>query len=158
MTSTFAPRRFSPSAARISSARATTSCGRRAIARRPHEVVARAEEILAGDGLNLRGAKVLVNGVAYKPGVEDLRESPALTIYEALRAGGADVAFHDPLCPEMVDADGNVVASVDPRAFAADLVVSVTLHPGHDYGWLWDAPRVLDTTYRQQAAGRRYTV
>jgi len=130
----------------------------RSIARRPHEVVARAEEILAADGLNLRGAKVLVNGVAYKPGVEDLRESPALTIYEGLRAGGADVAFHDPLCPEMVDADGNVVDSVDPRAFAADLVVSITLHPGADYTWLWDAPRVLDTTYRQQAAVRRYTV
>ena len=36
----------------------------------------------------------------------------------------------------------------DDSTFAADLVITVTLHPGHDYGWLWDAPRVLDTTYR----------
>ena len=49
----------------------------------------------------VRGARVLVLGVAYKTDIDDMRESPALKLIELLRAEGADVAFHDPHVPEL---------------------------------------------------------
>jgi UDP-N-acetyl-D-glucosamine dehydrogenase len=67
----------------------------------PAHVVARAREALNARDKNLRGAKVLVLGVAYKRDVDDMRESPALTIIDLLTAAGAQVLYHDPLVPEL---------------------------------------------------------
>jgi UDP-N-acetyl-D-glucosamine dehydrogenase len=57
---------------------------------------------LVADGLNeqtkaMKGSKVLLLGVAYKRDVDDVRESPALSIIDRLRAKGANVRYHDPL-------------------------------------------------------------
>jgi UDP-N-acetyl-D-mannosaminuronate dehydrogenase len=118
------------------------------IAARPQRVVDRAREVLSTAGLALTGARVLVLGVAYKPNVEDLRESPALAIAEGLLAAGAVVAYHDPLIPSIRLPGGQELASVaDPSVFEADLVIVHTLHRVMDQSWIAGSPLILDTTY-----------
>ena len=92
----------------------------------------------------MRGARVLVLGVAYKGGVGDMRESPALKIIELLRDRGADVAYHDPHVPELVDHDLRSIA-LDDAVASADLVVIVTAHPSVDHEAVArSASRLLD--------------
>lgn len=118
------------------------------IAARPAGVVTRAREVLCSTGIALKGARVLLLGVAYKPDVEDLRESPALEIADGLRAAGAIVSYHDPLIPTMRLPHGHTLHSItDPQHFRADLVLVHTLHNGIDRQWLDTAPLILDTTY-----------
>ncbi|MCX6497775.1 MAG: nucleotide sugar dehydrogenase [Arthrobacter sp.] len=122
------------------------------IAGRPHQVVEKARKILSERNHGLTGARVLVLGVAYKPDVEDLRESPALEIIAELIADGADVAYHDQWCPTAPDGHGGQLQSLaDPRLWEADLVIMHTKHSAMDVGWLAEAPAVLDTTYRLPA-------
>jgi nucleotide sugar dehydrogenase len=130
-----------------------------AIAERPHQVVARAVEVMSDLGCGLGGARVLVVGVSYKPGVQDVRETPALEIIPGLEARGARVHYYDPLIPTMVLPDGRVMAS-DAGAPGTDwdLVLLHTIHPQHDYSWVAGFPTVLDATYRFDAAPQRYVV
>ena len=119
------------------------------IAARPEAVVRRAREVLDAAGLPLRGARVLVLGVTYKPNVEDVRESPALVILQRLRVAGAQVAYHDPLIPRLGLPGGEAMVSIDePSRDAFDLILVHTRHSGVDLTWLRDHPCVLDTTYR----------
>ncbi|MCL2535696.1 MAG: nucleotide sugar dehydrogenase, partial [Nocardiaceae bacterium] len=119
------------------------------IAARPHQVAERARQTLSEHGCGIVGARVLVVGVAYKPNVEDLRESPALEIIADLVEMGADVSYHDPNFPILTLSDGTVLTDVtDPGAFEADLVIVHTAHDEVDLGWLATASAVLDTTYR----------
>lgn len=119
------------------------------IAGRPHQVVGKARTILSERNHGLTGARILVLGVAYKPDVEDLRESPALEIISELVADGAEVAYHDQWCPTAPDGQGGHLESLaDPRLWEADLVIMHTKHSAMDIAWLADAPAVLDTTYR----------
>lgn len=67
----------------------------------PAYVVERTKQALEHRGVALKGAKVLVLGVAYKRDVDDLRESPALRIIELLAGSGAEVEYHDPFFPEV---------------------------------------------------------
>jgi UDP-N-acetyl-D-glucosamine dehydrogenase len=67
----------------------------------PRYVVQTATRALERNGVALRGARVLVLGVAYKRDVDDLRESPSLTIIELLQRAGAEVAYNDPFFPEI---------------------------------------------------------
>ncbi|TMK84846.1 MAG: nucleotide sugar dehydrogenase, partial [Actinobacteria bacterium] len=69
--------------------------------RMPTYVVARVGEALNDAGKAVRGSKVLAVGVTYKPGVDDLRESPSLAVMERLAAKGADLSYHDPFVPEL---------------------------------------------------------
>ena len=62
----------------------------------PYHCVAKLQRTLNDRGRAVRGARIAVLGVSYKPGVGDVRESPALKIIELLRALGADVVYHDP--------------------------------------------------------------
>jgi UDP-N-acetyl-D-glucosamine dehydrogenase len=64
-------------------------------------VVQTVERALQREGLALSGAKVLLLGIAYKRDVDDLRESPALTIFDLLRRAGAEVSYNDPFFPEV---------------------------------------------------------
>ncbi|MEH3077194.1 MAG: nucleotide sugar dehydrogenase [Quadrisphaera sp.] len=129
------------------------------IAHRPHEVVARAVEVLSDLGRGLAGARVLVVGVSYKPGVRDVRETPALEIVRGLEQRGAVVAYHDPLVPELRLPDGRVLASaVDAPQEPWDLVLLHTVHPGADLTWVSQHPVVLDATYRFAAAPQRHVV
>jgi UDP-N-acetyl-D-glucosamine dehydrogenase len=80
----------------------------------------------------VRGAKVLILGVSYTAGVADLREAPALKIIRHLRELGAEIAYHDPLVPELPN-EG--LRSVDLAAGVAeaDAVAIITAHPEIDY-------------------------
>jgi len=98
----------------------------------PHFCVQKIERTLNDASKPVRGSRVLLLGVAYKSGVGDLREAPALKIIRRLRELGADIAYHDPHVPalpeyglESVDLDGELAG--------ADAVCIVTAHPGIDY-------------------------
>jgi UDP-N-acetyl-D-glucosamine dehydrogenase len=118
-----------------------------AIALRPQRVVARAVEVLGQNHVPANGARVLVLGVAYKPGVEDLRESPAIDVIDGLRGKGVDVHFTDIHVKLIRLADGDLNAVEHPERQEWDLVVMHTLHPTANHDWLSDR-RVLDATYR----------
>ena len=107
-----------------------------AVADRPRQVAERALEI-AGPG-----ARILLVGAAYKPGVADSRCSPACQIAQQLAECGADVAYYDPLVE-----DAGPARDADPDPSAYDLMVVAVTHPGHDYGFLDGAQHVLDATY-----------
>jgi UDP-N-acetyl-D-mannosaminuronate dehydrogenase len=104
--------------------------------------------------------RVLLVGVAYKPGVEDFRESPALQIASQLAHRGAHVAYHDPLIPSVAipGVPGRVRSVADPRAADYDLVVVAVVHPGHSYGFIADAEHVLDATYRTPGGKVRHAL
>ncbi len=120
----------------------------------PAHVVQRAAEALdrqRGRGLN--GARVLLIGVAYKKNVDDMRESPALVIWEGLRARGAVVAYHDPHVAVIPPTrrhgglTGERSVVLDAAGLAAvDLVVVATDHDAIDYALLATHGRlVVDT-------------
>jgi UDP-N-acetyl-D-glucosamine dehydrogenase len=130
-----------------------------AIAGRPLRVVDRVREVLSVNSRGINGARVLVLGVAYKPDVEDIRESPALEILQGLRRAGAEIAFHDPLINTVRLHDGSTLTSIaDPVRHKADIVVVHTLHQCLDLSWLEDAPVILDTTYRLRDMPQRFIV
>ena len=87
---------------------------------------------------SLAGRKILVVGVAYKPNVADVRETPAAGLIELLRAQGADVKWHDELVGSW-----NGEVSV-PLASDYDLAILVNPHTGTDLGSLGSVP-VLNT-------------
>jgi len=119
------------------------------IAGRPHQVVEKARRILSERNHGLAGARVMVVGVAYKPDVEDLRESPALEIIAELIADGAEVAYSDPWCLTAPDGrGGTLISNPAPQLWEADLVILHTRHSQTDLDWLENAAAVLDTTYR----------
>jgi UDP-N-acetyl-D-glucosamine dehydrogenase len=93
-----------------------------------------------GKGVALSRAKVLVLGVAYKPDIGDMRESPALKLIELLQAGGATVSYHDPHVPELPEY-ALTSMPLDPSAY--DAVVIVTDHSGIDYERLVDDSAVV---------------
>jgi UDP-N-acetyl-D-glucosamine dehydrogenase len=79
---------------------------------------------------SVRGSRIHVYGVAYKAGVGDTRESPALKIIELLQARGADVSYQDAFVPELARFG---LAHSEPDPASVDLTVIVTAHPGIDY-------------------------
>ncbi|MFN8111793.1 MAG: nucleotide sugar dehydrogenase [Solirubrobacterales bacterium] len=90
----------------------------------------------------VKGANVLILGVAYKAGVADLRESPALKIIDHLRELGAEVSYHDPHVPELPDKNLSSVPLAEAVA-AADVVAIVTAHDEIDYAELADAASLV---------------
>jgi nucleotide sugar dehydrogenase len=131
----------------------------RSIALRPERVVERAADLLGQTGRTLAGSRVLVIGVSYKAGVQDLRESPALPLIAGLVRRGADVHYYDPLIPEVRLEDGSLIrGEPDPGGAGWDLAVIHTLHPGIDYSWAKDCPLVLDATYQFDSVPHRAVV
>jgi UDP-N-acetyl-D-glucosamine dehydrogenase len=128
---------------------------------RPGRVAERARQVLAADGRTLAGARVIVVGVSYKAGVQDLRESSALPLIADLMGGGAEVSYYDPLIPR-IQRPGGAALEMESRDAPAgpgwDLAIVHTLHPGVDYSWVQDCPRVLDATYQFDTAPHRVVV
>lgn len=103
---------------------------------------------LVSDGLNderkaVKGSRVLLLGVAYKKDINDVRESPALSIIDRLRAKGADVHYHDPFVKKIRFDDAHTESAGEPldsepltdeALGAADCIVIVTDHSEIDYG------------------------
>jgi UDP-N-acetyl-D-glucosamine dehydrogenase len=129
-----------------------------AVALRPGRVVSRAGEVLAAVGRPLSGSRVLVLGVTYKPGVADVRESPALEILADLADHGAEVAYHDPLIPRLRVGGQEMHNVADPAAEQWDLVLVHTEQPGANTSWLAAAPLVLDATYKLSSLRPRTVV
>jgi UDP-N-acetyl-D-glucosamine dehydrogenase len=103
--------------------------------RMPAHVAQRAGEILNTHGKAVRGARVLLLGVAYKGGSGDIRESPALRVADRLAALGGELTYHDPHVPH-VSINGVVYDSQpidDALIEDADLVIVLTDHPNVDY-------------------------
>ncbi len=124
---------------------------------RPRYIVQQVMERLNQSCSALRGARILVMGVAYKPDVPDLRESPALPILEQLLEKGAEVAFADPWVESVRLENGRRLEATAFSAEAvaqADLVLIITPHRDFDYEVLGGAEhKVLDT--RNALAGQR---
>ncbi|MFC7673815.1 nucleotide sugar dehydrogenase [Mycolicibacterium sp. GCM10028919] len=132
-----------------------TEAAMASIAARPYAVVSRAQEIMAEAGRALTGARILVLGVAYKPAVADVRESPALQIIDELVRRGAEVSFSDVMVESVRTASGVLERELNPSTGDWDLVIAHTLHPSVDHSWLSSAAAVLDATYAlPPAAGR----
>jgi UDP-N-acetyl-D-glucosamine dehydrogenase len=98
----------------------------------PHFCVGRIERALNDAGKPVRGSRILLLGVAYKGGVGDLREAPALKIIRSLRELGADIAYHDPHVPAL--SEFSLASSeLDEELGRADAVCIVTAHPDVDH-------------------------
>jgi UDP-N-acetyl-D-glucosamine dehydrogenase len=101
----------------------------------------------------MKGAKILVLGVAYKPDIADMRESPALKLISLLHNAGADVAYHDPHVPSFEE-NGLQMQSVAYEPAAYDCVVIATDHHTIDYAQLVDdASLVVDLRNATGAKG-----
>lgn len=116
----------------------------------PRYVVSRILEAMNDRGKVLKGSRVLVLGVAYKPDIDDMRESPALDVIALLKKKGALVEYHDPYIPHFhhehegwqMDSITDVMAAVR----VADAVVLVTNHKSYDYkAILESAAFIFDT-------------
>ncbi len=98
----------------------------------PKFCVERAVRALNEVEKSIKGSRILVLGVAYKAGVADMRESPALKIIRELRELGGDVAYHDPHVAELGEF-GLRSADLESELATADLVIIVTAHGSVDY-------------------------
>jgi UDP-N-acetyl-D-glucosamine dehydrogenase len=110
--------------------------------RMPEHVVQLVSDGLNDDCKSMKHSRVLLLGVAYKKDIDDVRESPALSIIDRLRAKGADVRYHDPFVDEIgfddahTEGSGEPLKSVqltDEELKSADCLIIVTDHSGIDY-------------------------
>jgi UDP-N-acetyl-D-glucosamine dehydrogenase len=113
----------------------------------PRYVVNRIMEGLNDRSKALKGSKVLVLGVAYKPDIDDVRESPAMDVIGLLKQKGALVEYHDPYIPHIHhEYDGWKMDSVQDMMKSvkeADAVVIVTNHKTYDYVAIIDAAKFV---------------
>jgi UDP-N-acetyl-D-glucosamine dehydrogenase len=110
---------------------------------------------LNDDRKSMKGARILLIGVAYKADIDDVRESPALSIIDRLRSKGCNVRYHDPFVREVrfddahIEGGGAPLSSVDlsdEELRAADCIVIVTNHTQIDYARVTElAALVVDT-------------
>jgi len=122
----------------------------------PLFVVGKVREGLNRLGRAVNGSRVLVLGVAYKPDIDDVRESPAVDIIHLLEADGARVSYHDPYVPRLEE-DGSVWESVpltDELLQDMDAAVIVTNHSNVEYGKVLSlTPMVVDTRNATRGLG-----
>jgi UDP-N-acetyl-D-glucosamine dehydrogenase len=114
----------------------------------PRHVVDLVAEALNDREKALKGAKVGVLGVAFKPNVQDARNSPAADVLAGIAGRGADVRYHDPHVPSFKDTSGDVRVDtpLDELLAWADAIVVVTAHRDIPWGRVYDeADLVVDT-------------
>lgn len=106
----------------------------------PRYVVGKVQEALNNQGKALRGSRVLVLGAAYKPDIDDVRESPALDVIGLLLEAGAEVNYHDPYIPELKTDDLELasVGDVLEEVKRSDCVVIITNHSQYDYQAIYE--------------------
>ena len=104
---------------------------------------------------SLKGSRILVLGVAYKPDISDTRESPAIKLIALLRNAGAELSYHDPHVPSFTE-NGVTMASSPLEPASYDCVVVVTNHSGIDYERLVaDSVLLVDLRNATGRNGRR---
>jgi UDP-N-acetyl-D-glucosamine dehydrogenase len=133
------------------------SAAMQGIATRPARIVRRAAEVLEMAGRPLRGSRVLVVGVSYKPNIADTRESPAIEVINGLRARGARVSIYDPVAGS-VRTNGEVLTTLrsPPQPGEHDLVLVTCRHDAVDEAAIKGADLVLDATYSLPEAANRF--
>lgn len=121
----------------------------------PEYVIELAVDALNAEKKAVNGSKVLILGVAYKKNIDDMRESPALSVIDLLRAKGAEVVYHDPYVPEVTFDHAYTIGDGEPLVNAeltdelissADCIVICTDHSGIDYQRVTElASLIIDT-------------
>ncbi len=126
----------------------------------PEWVVGKVADALNDRGKAVKGAKILVLGIAYKKNVDDRRESPSMILMELLEAKGAEISYSDPHVPRFLpmrkhDFDLESVPLTPETLAATDCVLLATDHDRFDYDLIKaHAPLIIDTRgrYREPAA------
>jgi UDP-N-acetyl-D-glucosamine dehydrogenase len=124
----------------------------------PRYVVGRVQDALNEAGKAIKGTRILVLGAAYKPDIDDLRESPALDVIGLLEKKGAHVSYHDPYIPAFKHEGMEMHSEPDAMKAveAADCVVIITNHKAYDYPAILKAAKlVVDTRNALGRTGRR---
>lgn len=100
----------------------------------PAYVVERVQDALNGRGITVKGARILLLGVTYKPNISDQRESPAQPLAEILLEKGAQITYHDPRVAEwrLGERRFSSVPDLEAAAEAADLVLLLQAHDEYD--------------------------
>jgi len=118
----------------------------------PYYVVTKATEALNERKKSIKGAKILILGIAYKEDVDDQRESPALKIISLLQKSGAEVSYNDPYVPHSFghrDYPGLSLKSValsEEKLKEFDAVIVATAHSAYDFEWIVkNSSLVIDT-------------
>lgn len=114
----------------------------------PRFVLTKVQDALNNHEKSLKGSDVLVLGVAYKPDIDDLRESPAIDVIRLLQQKGARVSYHDPYIPRISEEGWEIKTVPDVMAAvkSADCVVIVTNHKVYDYAQiLRESKLIVDT-------------
>lgn len=123
----------------------------------PRYVVTKIQDALNERGKALKGSQVLVLGAAYKPDIDDLRESPSLDVIGLLKQKGAQVSYHDPYIPCLLE-EGAVMESVPDLMEAVrsvDCVAIITNHSVYDYPAIMEsASLIVDTRNALKKAGK----
>jgi UDP-N-acetyl-D-glucosamine dehydrogenase len=119
----------------------------------PRYVIDKLQEGLNAQGKPLKGARVLVLGLAYKKDIDDPRESPSFELIELLRQRGAEVSYHDPHIPvappmrSWPDLPRLESQPLTPERLAAvDAVLVATDHTAVDYAMVADSTRLIVDT------------
>ena len=121
----------------------------------PKYVVELVRDALNGNQKAVNGSKVLILGVAYKKDIDDMRESPALSVIDLLRAQGAEVFYHDSFVPEVTFDHAYTIGDGEPLynqeltddlITSADCVVICTEHSGVDYKKVCELSKVIVDT------------
>jgi UDP-N-acetyl-D-glucosamine dehydrogenase len=110
----------------------------------PYHCVLKVQRVLNDIGRPVKGSRIAVFGVSYKPGVGDVRESPALKILELIAEQGAELCYHDPHVPALREL-GLSSVRFDEALKEPDLALIVTAHPGVDHEQIVQrCPAVVD--------------
>src|SRR5688572_1349128 len=121
----------------------------------PAYVVKLVSTALNNERKAVNGSKILILGVAYKKDIDDMRESPALSIIDLLRARGAEVSYHDPYVREVTFDHAYTVGDGEPLrnqeltddfVRGADCVIICTEHSGIDYHHICETARLIVDT------------
>lgn len=122
----------------------------------PRHVVNLVQNTLNDHEKAVKGSKIMVLGVAYKPDIDDIRESPALDVIGLLHQKGAQVRYHDPYIPHLVEESLEMesVEDLDEAVRTADCVVIITNHSNYDYDRILKmASCIIDTRNALGKAG-----
>ena len=114
----------------------------------PDYVVNKVANALNERALAVKGSNILLLGVAYKPNVGDVRESPALDVIHLLQERGAEVSFHDPYISDLdlTRVPARRVELTAANLKKADCVVITTNHDGYDWPWIANQARLIVDT------------
>lgn len=117
----------------------------------PHHVVSKVGDALNEKGKSIKGAKILILGLAYKKDVDDIRESPSLELIELLKDKGAKVDYNDPHVPKThkmrrYDLKMSSIPLTEKNLKKYDCILISTNHSAYDYGFIARHSRLIVDT------------